>query len=247
MKALLARVPAAQIVWIDHHKTSIGPEADAEYGQTLRGLRRIEDSGCVLTWRWFFGTSPVPRALKLISDWDTWQHTMADSRLFVFGLEGYAKFYIPTSDFWEFILDERKGHGPVDALISDTVKQGSVITTYRSNLAESLCNSYGFECELDGYTTYVLSVGLKGKDSFGFRNDAYDILAVQIFNGKCWDISLYSSAESGIDVSAICARMGGGGHKGAAGFTWSGATPFFAAGRKSITYNVTVCQEQGTV
>lgn len=43
----------------------------------------------------------------------------------------------------------------------------------------------------------------------------YDAFIAFAFNGKEWIVSMYSAS---VDVSAICKKYGGGGHKGAAGF-----------------------------
>ena len=79
------------------------------------------------------------------------------------------------------------------------------------------------------------SAGLQGSDTFGNRLLAYDIVAVQIFAGDRWVVSLYSAPECKQDLGALCTRMGntevkGGGHFHAAGFVWYGAMPPFRKG-----------------
>ena len=51
-----------------------------------------------------------------------------------------------------------------------------------------------------------------------YTEEKYDLMIAFLFNGKIWTISLYSTKIE-IDCSVLAKSMGGGGHKGAAGFT----------------------------
>ena len=64
-----------------------------------------------------------------------------------------------------------------------------------------------------------MNIGLAGSDWFKSIDDgSYDILMPFSYNGKSgnWSYSMYSKTT---DVSVIAKKYGGGGHKGASGFT----------------------------
>ena len=90
---------------------------------------------------------------------------------------------------------------------------------YRDNLAKEYCKSKGFEIEFEGHKVFAMNIGLAGSDWFKSIDDgSYDILMPFSYNGKHknWSYSMYSKT---VDVSVIAKKYGGGGHKGASGFT----------------------------
>jgi nanoRNase/pAp phosphatase (c-di-AMP/oligoRNAs hydrolase) len=85
----------------------------------------------------------------------------------------------------------------------------------------------GFETEFEGQSTndytyrpykcFAVNLGHCNSDYFkSLPEGKYDILMPFVFNGEQFIISLYSKT---VDVSEIAKKYGGGGHKGAAGFT----------------------------
>jgi oligoribonuclease NrnB/cAMP/cGMP phosphodiesterase (DHH superfamily) len=83
--------------------------------------------------------------------------------------------------------------------------------------------SYGFEIELAGHRGFATNIYGFGSNGFGpALMEQYDFCAACIFDGKRWTVSLYSEK---IDVGEICKQLGGGGHRGAAGFQCE-ALPF---------------------
>jgi hypothetical protein len=50
-----------------------------------------------------------------------------------------------------------------------------------------------------------------------YVGDGYDGTGAYYYDGKIWHFSLYTT-KAGVDCSAICKAMGGGGHSAACGF-----------------------------
>jgi len=78
-------------------------------------------------------------------------------------------------------------------------------------------NSWSYETEIDGLKCLVVN---KKTNSwvFGEKYNEYPIVMVWAFNGTKYSYSIFSNNPD-IDCSKIAEKYGGGGHKGAAGFS----------------------------
>lgn len=197
---------ALSIVWIDHHATA----RDYPY-QHLNGVRNFNDkemAGCELTWNYYFPDIPVPMAVQLIGDYDKWALKMPDSKVFYEGMKLLPSG--PDSDIWVDLLSGFLG------AVDSVIKAGRTATTYRDNYCDGLCRSFGYETEIDGHRAYACNQYMFGSGGFGKRFNEHPLCLAYIHDGKRFTVSLYSET---VDVSVIAKKNGGGGHKGAAGFT----------------------------
>ncbi|MBU1173032.1 MAG: hypothetical protein KKD44_26010, partial [Proteobacteria bacterium] len=74
-----------KVVWIDHHHSKIVESMEHGYDK-MRGLRRIGIGACVLTWEYFFST-PVPQSVRMLGEYDVWNHTNPDTLNFHCGID----------------------------------------------------------------------------------------------------------------------------------------------------------------
>lgn len=212
------------VTWIDHHKSAIERYSDFEI--PIRGIRYDGVAGCMLTYCWLhhmtdrgigepkdFDLSMVddaPMFTKYIADYDVWTFEYGDNtRYFHMGFDAYDKN--PENDIWYNLLAENTEQ--------KYIEEGKVIIKYRDSFAKEYCESKGFETEFEGYRVYAMNIGLAGSDWFKSVDDgSYDILMPFSYNGKykTWSYSMYSKT---VDVSVIAKKYGGGGHKGASGFS----------------------------
>jgi oligoribonuclease NrnB/cAMP/cGMP phosphodiesterase (DHH superfamily) len=200
----------AELIWIDHHKTSL--ETLKRLDQ-VAGLRRVEDAACVLTWQTFFPTRPIPDAVKYIGDRDTWRFDFEQTAAFCEGL--YQEETNPSNDdLWSALLE-----GEPD-LINRLRERGHILHGARLKSIERGIHRSAFEVTFEGFRT--LAINLRGSGEIGeyIRKKGYEI-------GYCYYeaeqdgnlttfVTLYSDQ---VDVSEIARRFGGGGHEGAAGFS----------------------------
>lgn len=218
MRQLTERTPAVH--WIDHHQSCAG----YDYGFTPQGLRDFTPkglSGCELTWRYLFPELPVPYAAQLIGDYDSWRGSLRPhSWKFRIGLELYDQS--PLGQVWNDVLP-----GPTDddadaafarATILEIIHEGTTCEQFRDHYCADLRSQYGFETVLDGHPAYALNVAKFGSIAFGTLTAQFPLCIAYVHNGRKWTVSVYSERPD-IDCSAICAARGGGGHRGAAGFT----------------------------
>ena len=212
------------ITWIDHHKTAI--EKYKDFDEPIRGIRYDGIAGCMLTYCYLSHMTQngegkikpftkdmikdAPYFTKLIADYDVWTFEYGDdTRYFHVAFE--SEDFEPQSDNWIFLMGEMNE--------TQYIENGKIMIKYRDSLAKEYCDSKGFETEFEGYKVYAMNVGLAGSDWFKSVDDgSYDILMSFSYNGKykTWSYSMYSKT---VDVSVIAKKYGGGGHKGASGFS----------------------------
>ena len=196
------------VIWIDHHASAL----DYEYSQDLEGIVEVEGgAGCYLTWEYLFPDFAIPKAVELISDFDTFTLADEDSLPFQYGL--LARPTGPEEEIWDTLLAE-----DVDPdVIQEIIEDGKTIGEFRDILTKDYRENYGFECEWEGHQCFCLNIGFFGSLAFGDLIDKYDIVISFAFDGDQYRIGLYSTKDD-IDVSEIAVKHGGGGHFSAAGF-----------------------------
>jgi len=191
-----------QIVWIDHHKTSL----EYKYSQELDGIRSNDLSGCELTMKYVAPMDDVPRAITLIGDMDRWIWAYGDaSKDFCEGLRVYDTS--PASDLWEDLLFK-------ESLIPEITEKGKICRAYRDVLCSEYLKKYGFETELDGNKAIAVNLNEFGSLAFGNKVYDYNLCITFAFDGKKWNLGLYSES---MDVGELAEKFGGGGHRGSAG------------------------------
>ena len=207
------------LVWIDHHKSAI-----TELGEVSRnwvGLRSIDEAACVLSWKYFFPERPVPRAIILVGDRDIWRWAEKETGDFNEGL--YNRNYEAwNDDLWRPLLDNDK------ALLENITAEGHQSNIIRLREIKRMVQERGFVVQFEGHKT--LAVNEKGNGDIGqyIRDCGYDIAYCYFDtmqnNIVATTVTLFSEMT---DVSVIARKFGGGGHAGAAGFSFSRVkTPF---------------------
>jgi len=203
-----------KLIWIDHHKSAIEACEEEKY-TSIHGIRRIGIGACALVWE-YFTIAETPYAVKLLAEYDVWNHSNPDTLPFQYGCRLYNTN--PSSEegmkFWrEFFNSEDNIN--VKALVAE----GKICLRYEEQINRKYCERYVFETELEGLKAIAVNKGISNSKLFkGFYDPRkHDIMITFCYLGDKWTVSLYSD-KKGIDVSIIARKYGGGGHKGAAGF-----------------------------
>lgn len=198
-----------EIIWIDHHQSSLDlienhPELD-----DLLGIRSNEASGAALTYMYLYDVSfqELPYFIMLVSDYDTWTHEYPDSDTFKLGMDATRNDV--NDDIWDVLSEDE------DA-VYDIIEDGEIIQKYIDNDNAEYLRCYGFEASIDGIKVYAVN---KSSNSwiFGDKINEYDAVIAFVFNGDQYKYSLFSS-KHGANCQKIAESHGGGGHKHAAGF-----------------------------
>jgi oligoribonuclease NrnB/cAMP/cGMP phosphodiesterase (DHH superfamily) len=199
-----------EIIWCDHHISSLNLIEKYPLLNKIKGIRREGISGAALTYMYFNNISfkNLPMYIKYISDYDCWKYEYGDyTTYFKLGMDT-----IPHDIFdniWNEFID-------IDTVFK-VIEKGKLIKTYIDLDNKEYLDSYGYESELEGYKCYVIN---KKTNSwiFGDKINEYPLVIVWVFDGEKYSYSLFSESKE-IDCSKIAEKFGGGGHKGAAGFS----------------------------
>lgn len=205
MSELLAKT--GDVTWIDHHFSALR----VQYPRKLAGILSPEKAACELAWDYLFPGRPAPEAVRLTGDKDTWAWKYGDETAFF--NEGIRVFeHHPEAPLWKALLDD-------DAAAMAGIKaSGATCVRYRRAICADYVNRFAFETVIEGRRAIAVGLQMFGSETFGERAGQYDLCLTFEFDGRHWSVSLFSET---VDVSGIAEKYGGGGHRGAAGFTCS--------------------------
>lgn len=219
-----------RLIWIDHHKSSI-----ESWAKDIPGYRIDGVAACRLTWQWFtheiankvmsdanylpdkleFVSRNVtePWAVRLAGEFDIWDKRDPDAELFQQGLRSEEL----TPHTWKSMFESEGMSGPVIRLL----EQGKGLQYAKAKENESIIKSAGFDLDFEGL--HFLACNAARYDSFLFTagvKPGHDALLGFAWRAGKWTVSLYHApGKESHDLSLIAVKHGGGGHRGACGFT----------------------------
>ena len=195
-------------VWIDHHDSSLALQNQYPKLKDIPGIRKKDISGAALTWMHFYGVSfpQIPLALQHISDYDCWLKTMPGTNTIYHGI--LAGDWNYDSTLWTKLFTN-------DALVPTLQNQGQVILNYLRKDNQITCDKWAFETLFQGHRCLAINRKVNS-EVFGSDLSRYPLYCIFQFDGKIWRYSIYSQT---LDCSQLASTFGGGGHKGAAGFS----------------------------
>lgn len=217
---------------LDHHHTA---------REALAGLWfarfDMEKSGARLAWEYFRPTAAVtPRLIEYIEDWDLWRFRLPDSRAFSAALQ-LEEF---NFEDWEELLDDDNHRA--------LAERGRAALKLKEKMVDAMCkNARAFTFALKGppqFFSHVVDIGEMARDPHRPWNLEHEIIVpvanATVFFSEVGErlLELYPKAmmaayymdradgrrqwglrsRPGFDCSAVAGRLGGGGHKQAAGF-----------------------------
>jgi hypothetical protein len=222
-----ALIENARLVWIDHHKTSI-----QKWSAQIPGYRIDGVAACRLAWQWFSGCAGHPNygnpdkaafverrvieplAVRLAGEYDIWDHRGDGDLEFQYGLRCRNE-----PPFCLMLESSERGRAMTNEVIAD----GQSAMAYSANVDADLVLHRSFRLKWEGLDFLCLNTGRFNSLTFAALDKpetGHDALLGFMWNGKVWTVSLYHAAHrKDIDLSVIAVKHGGGGHKGACGFT----------------------------
>lgn len=224
------------VYWIDHHASNVKMlKADEsienlvnKFNICVLGDTSNKYSAAMLVYCTLFETIPdkAPLYVKLTSDWDTWTHDYPNSICFNEAMNGLPNYKLIDRDgnidqdsIWMSLWKEKDSNDL--AVLDKVINRGRPIVEDTERKNARYLGSNGFEFELLDYK--ILCCNMKSNSLlFGSKIDDYDMVCpfvMQERDGKLvWTYSLFSNKDY-VDCSDVAKLFGGGGHKGAAGFT----------------------------
>lgn len=209
---------AYNFTWIDHHATAL--DAADKAGFDPWGIRQIGIGACELTWKYIFPTLEIPRAVHLLALYDVFrQDENPDVLPFQYGMRAKSDTSPDNDVFWKILFED------FPDVRYEIIHDGQIILDYERIQNRMKCKSLFFETQLltpngQTYPVIAANVGLVNSLFFdGFYDlERHDMMVAFVRRDRKWDFSLYSTC-SDVHCGKIAEWFGGGGHKGAAGFS----------------------------
>lgn len=218
-----------QVVLIDHHETSINwfskncPEINMKGS---RSSSQMEDpiSAAAMCWKFFNKNENYPKALELISKYDTWNRNDGKWDIatlpYQYGLRSYGydlkNLKHSFHDIYTAVFTDEKH-------VAEIISKGNILLDKIKADAKLLIRSYSKDAwvSING-TRYFAKIGpghLQNSTLFEYgipkeAQDRYDIFILErpdMMRGNAY-ISIISNRDE-IDASTLCEALGGGGHQ----------------------------------
>lgn len=203
-----------ELTIIDHHASTI---------PKVKGLKISERldttyAACELCWQYFFSSS-TPELVRLLGLYDSFRHKGTEEEIYVLEFQYGARSWISgvdgainsltiamiSEDSWQFLLGTiySRGHAIYKYLCTEAVHSYAHRFDVHYNGYKFACINqerfnpvnYGIDYHSDGYDAFICFWYVNDKFLYSIYND----------NGQ-------------FDCSEFATRLGGGGHKGAAGW-----------------------------
>ena len=219
MEALMKS--AGEFLCLDHHKTARA---------NLEGLPNcvfdMDQSGAGLAWRYLFPNDRMPKMIQYIEDRDLWRFKLPNSE----EVNAYIQTYPIEMQNYDVLyaqLESTDGYW-------QAAHSGLAVERYKATMVASICKHARLE-NVGGYVVPTVQAGILFSeighylashtfpypDPNGHPADRIDMIPQF---GASWfirsdGVKVYSLRSIGdFDVSEVAKRLGGGGHKNAAGF-----------------------------
>ena len=224
------------IVWIDHHKSSIESHPASIPGYRIDGV-----AACRLAWQWFIGKDKMeqrrsvglpplplkeefiarkleePYAVQLAGEYDIWDKRNPDAETFQFGLRSREL----TNEDWAELLGIITVYG-MPGLTRHLLMNGRLLQRYQQGIDAGVVNYRSFMVEFEGLKFLALNTARCNSLTFAAKDipeTGHDALMGFYWDGTAWNVSLYHAKHrTELDLSQIAVKFGGGGHRGACGF-----------------------------
>ena len=231
----LAKV-AKYIIILDHHESNYRKFFQIEDSMLLKNVQIHFDnsrSGCMIAWDYFSKTkqSQRPWFINYIGDRDLWTWKLENSKEINNAL--YEDNHL-TTDGLNKLYDSIQ-NSPETDLLKTFATRGAEITEFKNKLIDTTIKYYAMPClyKKDGKTYEVWMYTGRVDISSEVGNK---LMSINICDQIKPDFTVYwrydsvskqywlsmRSTENGVDVSKICEKYGGGGHRNASGCSLSG-------------------------
>lgn len=214
----MSKLYAGGLIWIDHHQTAL----DKVGPINIRGARGIGTAACELTWMHLFPARPVPQAVRLLGRYDVFDRTAFDWHTqilpFQYGMR-LDDATRPDADtrklqVWDYLLNE-----PAETIIDRIIGRGNTCLTFELQNNRRTARAQAYDCEFCGLRCVAANARGNSLVLDAAARPEHQMRVLWGFVRGKWLVSLYENGHDDIDCGAIAAEYGGGGHKGAAGFS----------------------------
>lgn len=243
--SILNLIASNRLLWIDHHKTSIDTHPPEIGGYRIDGVaacRLAWQWFCLKdkSWKEGDGATPPnpnkgfyvlpkkddfvnrevcePLAVRLAGEYDIGDKRDWRAELFQYGLDTEID---SNPDMFNWLLDQvATDENPY---VQQLVAQGQCAATCINKRDADMMKSRSFIVQFEGLNFLALNIARCNSLTFAALDKpdtGHEALMGFCWNGKTWTVSLYHAKHNTtINLSLIAVKYGGGGHRGACGFT----------------------------
>ncbi|KKR36445.1 MAG: hypothetical protein UT69_C0020G0003 [Candidatus Yanofskybacteria bacterium GW2011_GWE1_40_10] len=191
---------------IDHHvsrKDSVPMTQDYSFD--------LEHSGCVLAWQYFHPEKPVPKLLSRVEDFDLWRFRLIGTDAIVSFLDLYDFNFDIYSKLIEDFEDDKK--------VAGFIEKGKLLLEYENKQVDRAVSNNAQLAIFEGIKTYVVNAHVYHSRIGARLAEILPPMAL-IWHEKRHRRYASLRSDGTVDVSAMAAKYGGGGHRASAGFTF---------------------------
>lgn len=214
---------AKSIKVIDHHKTTIDVMSKYTTYDTVNDkvkfIFNTENSGCMLSWKYFTIDEQIPWFIKYAEDRDLWLYKLKDSKLVSSGM--FHCGYFTTFKHID------KVHIGQEITYQDIYKIGVQMERYIEFEQRQICNK-AIEAYFDEFHVWFITGNEIHRSDTGNQ-----VLSKPFKDGSLPDFSIFwrynlatdeyylsmRGNDKSPDLTIVCGKYGGGGHAKTAGCT----------------------------
>lgn len=195
---------------IDHHKSAF-----EDIGDLPGTVFDMERSGAMLTWAQFH-RDPAPALIRYVQDHDLWRFQLPQSRQ----VRAWLRSYKQDFKLWETIAAQ------LEYYPASVWEEGKAILRYQNQLVQTMADQaeevYADNAQREPVLVPVVNATVLFSEVGEELNTRFPEAAYSMYYFDRADgMRQYGlrTKRDDTDVSAVARVYGGGGHKGAAGFT----------------------------
>jgi oligoribonuclease NrnB/cAMP/cGMP phosphodiesterase (DHH superfamily) len=204
------------IIILDHHISNLN-----DYKEEIKHNKNIiidlEKSGVGVTWEYFSKEKEMPYFLKLIQDKDLWQFKYPETKEFCEGLHFTSA---STESFGESLELFEELYSNPDK-INYYINLGKLLLKQKNNKIKFLTEKYIKKIyKYNSHNVCMANVENELVSDLGNKlssHDNCDFAILWRYDHEHEKYNLSFRSNDKVDVSQICKKFGGGGHKNAAG------------------------------
>ncbi len=215
-----------QFTWVDHHISKMDEWEEYKKGMDEDIINAVLDndiSACRGMWRHLYPGIPEPTAVTLLGMYDIFDNKdkeLWDREIFPFQYGMRCRCNSVESFPEEYLF--RPNSVRSLSFIDKVIEEGRQILKYQDMQNEFLMKKSAFEFEIfPGLLAICCNVSATQYNSQTFASvydrDRHKLMVPFGFQKSQWVISMYSDHDD-VHCGELAKGMGGGGHKGAAGF-----------------------------
>jgi oligoribonuclease NrnB/cAMP/cGMP phosphodiesterase (DHH superfamily) len=170
----------------------------------------------------------MPTIIHHIGRWDVWDHSDEETTLVHFGLMSQDA-RVDSPIWWKLLpaTPEERSTPEYVANYMALLHDGEILRRYKMVQDARTAKAGYFTTKLDGHTVLAINAG-GNSDLLASVWDPtkWEFVLLFVLNYRGWKVSLFqSTGGADVNVGEIAKRYGGGGHRGAAGFTVGAGQP----------------------